>query len=248
MSTEVKPTDWDAEDNRWEPTPSGGGSGLPPYTSADKGKFLGLGEGEGNSAVVIVPEQSVTLTDNGVAWVYIFGEDSGVNSSFFESASVGDKCNISLDGATAVESTAVDFAGNVLFPIGDFYLGYAPLFGGVGVASLNEPVEKTHTISGTALIPNVELKWAETFSIPHIKEGGNGTYVYNNKSYGNYQDCSEMIKRYPVVILEKGINNWVSCGFVDEYTTSRHAAQYCFNVWNNGSVSLLKLGFEIDNP
>ena len=44
MSTEVKPTDWDEEDNRWEPTPSGGGSGLPPYTSADKGKVLTIGD------------------------------------------------------------------------------------------------------------------------------------------------------------------------------------------------------------
>lgn len=45
MSTEVKPTDWDAEDNMWEPTPSGGGSGLPSYTSADIGKVLTVGEG-----------------------------------------------------------------------------------------------------------------------------------------------------------------------------------------------------------
>ena len=64
MSTEVKPTDWDAEDNRWEPTPSGGGgSGLPSYTSADKGKFLGLGDGEGSS-VDIVPEQELVISGN----------------------------------------------------------------------------------------------------------------------------------------------------------------------------------------
>lgn len=49
MSTEVKPTDWDAEDNRWEPTPSGGGSGLPPYTSADKGKVLTISQNKGDS-------------------------------------------------------------------------------------------------------------------------------------------------------------------------------------------------------
>ena len=39
----------------------GGGGGLPPYTSADKGKVLTVGEAEGQT-VIVVPEQSGTIS------------------------------------------------------------------------------------------------------------------------------------------------------------------------------------------
>lgn len=42
MSTEVKPSDWNGGDNRWEPTPSGGG-GVPTPTADDNGKVLTAG-------------------------------------------------------------------------------------------------------------------------------------------------------------------------------------------------------------
>lgn len=42
MSTEVKPSDWDESDNRWEPTPGGGG-GVPTPTPEDSGKVLTAG-------------------------------------------------------------------------------------------------------------------------------------------------------------------------------------------------------------
>lgn len=42
MSTEVKPTDWDESDNRWEPTPGGGG-GVPTPSAEDVGKVLTAG-------------------------------------------------------------------------------------------------------------------------------------------------------------------------------------------------------------
>ena len=51
----------------------GGGSGLPEYTSADKGKVLTVGEGEGSETIVIVPEQSVTVED-GEAPPFLKGE------------------------------------------------------------------------------------------------------------------------------------------------------------------------------
>lgn len=45
MSTEVKPSDWNEDDNRWEPTPGGGsGGGVPTPTSEDVGKVLTVAE------------------------------------------------------------------------------------------------------------------------------------------------------------------------------------------------------------
>ena len=42
---------------------SGGGSDLPEYTAADKGKVLTIGEGEESETVVIVPEQTVNFVE-----------------------------------------------------------------------------------------------------------------------------------------------------------------------------------------
>ena len=54
-----------------EPTPGGGGSSLPPYTAADKGKVLTLGEGSESETVVIVPEQTVTTAEMSGAYAGI---------------------------------------------------------------------------------------------------------------------------------------------------------------------------------
>lgn len=44
MSTEVKPSDWNEDDNRWEPTPGGGSGGsIPTPTAADEGKVPTVG-------------------------------------------------------------------------------------------------------------------------------------------------------------------------------------------------------------
>lgn len=55
---------------------NGGESGLPEYTSADKGKFLGLGEADPvETEVVVVPEQTLTfaeyVTSGGEITVYL---------------------------------------------------------------------------------------------------------------------------------------------------------------------------------
>lgn len=151
MSTEVKPTDWDAEDNRWEPTPSGGGSGLPPYTSADIGKVLALGEG-GSALQDVIPEQTVTIENSGGQGIYIFPDNAGVNKAFFQNAQVGDVCTIVIDD-TEVESTATNVYGMVLFPVGDYYVGNAVTFGGVGVATLGGSGEVTIKIKASAVAP-----------------------------------------------------------------------------------------------
>lgn len=154
MSTEVKPTDWDAEDNRWEPTPSGGGGGgssLPSYSSADIGKFLAIGEG-GSALQTVIPEQTVTIEFSGGQGVYIFPDNAGVNKAFFQNAQEGDVCTIVIDD-TEVESTATNVYGMLLFPAGDYYIGNAVQFGGVGVAKLDGSGEVTIKIKASAVAP-----------------------------------------------------------------------------------------------
>ena len=56
------------EDGSPEWGEGGGGSSLPPYTSADKGKVLTVGEGSESETVVVVPEQTVTTADMGGAY------------------------------------------------------------------------------------------------------------------------------------------------------------------------------------
>lgn len=158
MSTEVKPTDWDAEDNMWEPTASGGSS-LPSYSSSDIGKALTVGEGSETVQTVIVPEQTVTLEEgSGGVWVKLFEEGGGVDFSFFENAKEGDTAVFTLNGTTT-ESVAANVYGEVLFPVGDYYVGYASMFEGTGVAALSEPTVKTITISGDSVKPKTVAKW-----------------------------------------------------------------------------------------
>lgn len=150
MSTEVKPTDWDAEDNRWEPTPSGGGSGLPPYTSADKDKVLTIGEGEGSVTTVIVPEQTMAVSDSPSP---VVGADS---SAFVVGATAilvahGERNVGGEYTLTCVEKKGIKgFAGDRA-PLAFF------LYEGSVLVRGSE--EDTWTFSLTASVPSVEPKW-----------------------------------------------------------------------------------------
>ena len=109
----------------------------------------------------IVPQMTLTLEDGGMAWMATFSADSGVDFDFFENAQAGDEATFILDGQEYV-STAASYYGMILFPLGEGYVvGYASLLGGTGLAALDEPEEKTHTISGTRPVPDVTAKWAE---------------------------------------------------------------------------------------
>ena len=139
---------------------SGSGSGLPPYTSADKGKVLTVGkDAEHPVQQTIIPEQSVTLESGGEINLATFGVDSGVDFDFFENASVGDKCYISIGGADAVESTAENVYGETLFPIGNYYVGYASMFNGTGVASFTET--GSVTVSAYAITLPIVADWRD---------------------------------------------------------------------------------------
>lgn len=129
----------------------GGGSSLPSYSSADIGKFLAIGEG-GSALQDVIPEQTVTIESNGGQGVYIFPDNAGVNKAFFQNAQEGDVCTIVIDN-TEVESTATNVYGMVLFPAGDYYVGNAVSFGGVGVAMLSGSGEVTIKIKASAVAP-----------------------------------------------------------------------------------------------
>ena len=150
MSTEVKPTDWDAEDNMWEPTPSGGGSGLPPYTSADKGKFLGLGDGEESVTTVIVPEQEVTITDHGDGEVALyFGE---LNDVDFSSLSNGSSVTVYVNGTPYPATYDAD---NEEIYGDDIYITKQN-----DVYQLEWNEAATLTVSATASVAALEPKWS----------------------------------------------------------------------------------------
>ena len=116
---------------------------------------------------VILPEVTLTLEAHTAFGIDYWGagvpEDSGVDAAFFENAQVGDVATFVLDGET-YESTAVNYLSNmVLFPIGltGYVFGYAPVFGGIGLAAMEEPAEMTHTVSGTISVPKMEAAWVD---------------------------------------------------------------------------------------
>ena len=135
-----------------EPTPGGGGSSLPSYTAADKGKFLGLGDAA-PVETFIVPEQTITAAAESDPAL------SNVDVSFFSSSHVGETATISVNGveetATCEESGGeYDYAStNWMVWIND---------GTPCLSSLITPLEAgTYTVSLTTSVPAVEPKWTQ---------------------------------------------------------------------------------------
>lgn len=124
----------------------GGGGGLPPYTSADKGKVLTVGEGSGSETLTIVPEQTVTIeTDEGS--VPLVGADA---SGFV----VGNTGVMTVNG-TDYNVTATDMDGAIVY--GGQEIGFMIAYADGEVMCAGEP--GTYTVSLTASVPSVEPKW-----------------------------------------------------------------------------------------
>lgn len=96
---------WDYT-NAGQGSGGGGGSSLPSYTSADKGKFLGLGEAAPVTNVII-PEQSISLTlvDSGVA-------NCSLSNVDFSSLSAGDTVTVTMNYGDPIDCV---FDGEELF-------------------------------------------------------------------------------------------------------------------------------------
>ena len=190
----------------------------------------------------IIPRVTVTLEAQSYFsmnyWAAAFPEDSGVDSAFFENAQVGDKATFVLDGET-YESTAVNYLSNmVLFPIGEIYVvGYASIFGGIGLAAMEEPAEMTHTISGTQEVDKVEPKWEE--DLPDVDHSGDYLSVVGKGVIYDYDEMVAFINAHPIVAFNYGYDKWLSAGYTIEEGVE---ACYHFLIYENGAVTHHKYG------
>lgn len=93
---------------------NGGGSGLPAYTAADKGKVLTVGQK--TETVVVVPEQTATIAEEEEPAPALL---TGYDAQFFGSAVVGTEIEVTDNGNT-ITLTAEESSGGVLvFSAGD---------------------------------------------------------------------------------------------------------------------------------
>ena len=173
---------------------SAGGSGLPEYTSADKGKVLTIGEGEGGETVVIVPEQTVTQTEGPVPL-------TGVDVSGFVAG---------VSGIMTVDGTEYNVTADAL-PTGD--IGFMAVGAGIaivldnGVVTCGMSNPGTHTVSLTSLIPTVEPKWEDTEPFVTLKvvrrlmASSNYTDYAVDKNFEDIRTCFNVDTFKPVYAI-----------------------------------------------
>ncbi len=144
----------------------GGGSSLPPYTAADKGKGLFIGEAEPVETVVI-PEQSVTIETAGFEGAK---QLVGADENYFKNVQIGDNMTL-VFGAHSYVLTATELVDGVIgfAMFGSLFIAYDTIFGTnkVLAGTMGGSVETT-TISATASVPSVEPKW---------EAAGGATYI-----------------------------------------------------------------------
>lgn len=143
-------------DGEWAKAPAP--SSLPPYTSADKGKVLTVGETL--LPVIVIPEQTITAESGQPVPV------TDYDDAFFSSAAQGDKITATYNGNTAELTATVDhdiltFAGRVGVPILVLYVPDGDAPGGMteGVYLVGAPDTYTITASAAGSAPSVEPKW-----------------------------------------------------------------------------------------
>lgn len=167
----------------------GGGSSLPPYTSADKGKVLTVGEAEPET-VVVIPEQTGTVID----LTSVFGqlahgiEIENPNMSFFTNAVAGDAISL-FANSIGIIITAVEYPGmGLLFVNNATPALTVAYFEGLGkvFATANLDIGDSYTISATASVPSVEPKWEKSVSPIKIlgRASGSDTGVWDSR-----QEC-----------------------------------------------------------
>ena len=158
-----------------------GGSSLPPYTSADIDKVLGLAEdAEHLVEKTVVPEQTGTTASMGVPGFYGFVLEDA-DTSFFENAQEGDECVLGVKpgdvwyNRTMVFTTDPD-TGLSMFAhgSGDSLVVLGLLNGNVVFAGTSDNF--TIKIRATASVPSVSPAWVR---------GGGG-----NLSLVNFADCT----------------------------------------------------------
>lgn len=179
-----------------------GGGGLPPYTSADKGKFLGLGEGSSSTTEVIVPEQSVTLV----------GESPDpaplTNADDFANLAAGTNCILRVNGVDyeveVIEDSGVKY---VDYDNYTYTISYAPdgPYAGVSFGAS----DGTYVVSLSASVPSVVPKWDYVIPIRYLIGGdvNDGFQVFDISNYPNVVPVKlgDLYQKYvPVAIANTG--------------------------------------------
>lgn len=181
----------------------GGGGGLPSYTSADKGKFLGLGEGEGSVTAVIVPEQSVTSVGVSPDPVLLSNADG------FSSLTVGTSCVLTVNGVDA-NVTVTEEDGMLYVESGSYIIVYAedPEAPYQGVRFSADA--GTYTVSLTRSVPSVEPKWENVgvvvnLTFQNTSEGVIINHYTSSKTYA--QILSLVSSGVPVTVRYSVLND-----------------------------------------
>jgi hypothetical protein len=168
---------------------AGGGSDLPEYTSADKGKVLTVEEGSETVQTVIVPEQTVTVSGGRPASL------TGADVSGFVVGNTGVLTVNSVD----YDVVARDDNGVIAFGIPDN--GMIGLVNGnaLFVAAANG----TYTVSLTVSAPKVEPKWEA--AIPTYPKDGAFTLEVEDTSTGGTVTFNNMADT--VILDDNGVTH-----------------------------------------
>ena len=149
----------------------GGGGGLPPYTSADKGKVLTVGEGSESETVTIVPEQTVTLT---IPEGREHPEPAILTNTYIAGLAAGQTGVLTVNGASDNITVGI-FAGE--FEIVSETL-HCSVFSENGELFFGDEDEGEYTVILSVLAPSVEPKWeaASGGGLPKIHISGGGLF------------------------------------------------------------------------
>lgn len=200
---------WDGSDWSFaEPTPGGGGSSLPSYTSADKDKVLTVEEDPEHPTVqTVVPNQTVTLVEGGAVL-------TNCNEAFFASAEIGDTISAKIDNVD-VTMTAVDMSGTVAFTSGNHAIGKGRE--DVVYVYMGENPPASVTVSATASVPDAVAKWGAINMVVDVKDG---------LSDATYEDVVKCMKRGGTVrfIFYDLNGDYIRCGTALTYKVDSSGA------------------------
>ena len=150
---------------------AGGGSDLPEYTSADKGKVLTIGEGEESVTTVIVPEQSVTMA---VPDTFLVNVDYAGAISLANGTSATLVVNDAQIAMTAYSMEDAELGHIEIFEDENSEYNIVCAENSTTFSAGGLIPGTTYTVSLSASVPSVEPKWDNVF--PPLPTA-NGNYL-----------------------------------------------------------------------
>lgn len=167
-----------------------GEGGLPPYTSADKGKVLTVGEdAEHGETTVIIPVQEITLVDEPVP----------VNGSL-DALNNGDSCTITVNGVSHPASCEVTADGKEIITQD----GTIDIFEDDGTlyAVIGDPIiSGSYTISASIITPATVDKW----DAPVLVYYPSNTYNFIGISVSEALEMLGKVHKLPFTVASDGV-------------------------------------------